>query len=293
MIHVDTRRLGHKLPPGWLKKAVKAQKDLDAAREPEAKAEILKKKRLWGELNATLRELSRHKCWYSEAQIAASRMDVDHFRPKGTVKEKDGTARPGYPFLAYDFRNYRLSAQLMNQSSSTDDGARGKHQQFPLADGSPCATGREGIAEEKPLLLDPTDPDDPKLLTFDEEGRPRLTPSALGDPRNHERATRTIDALWLDHSQLAEQRRVEWTKAHGSIEVIDRMMEKARDLTAEGQHHEAATEWGLTRNLMRPLQDGAQPTAPFSSSMRACLRASGREWAERIADRADQRSLVL
>jgi hypothetical protein len=292
VIHIDTQRLGYRLPPSWLKHAALAQDSLDAVQDPAEANEILSNKRLWGKLNSTLRGLSNDKCWYSEVRVAASRMDVDHFRPKGTVLEKDGTTRPGYRFLAYDFKNYRLSAQLMNQTTATDDGTRGKHQQFPLEEGSQPAVNRDGLSAEKPLLLDPTDPTDPKLMTFDEQGLPK--PSALAqNDADTERVIRTIDVLWLDRPQLADQRKAGWTKTHNLIELADRLMTKAHSLASNGHHKEAEEEWEYGREQLKQLREEAQPTAQFSASVRACLRASGREWAERIAQRAEHRSLVL
>lgn len=291
MIHVDVGRLPFALPLGWRKRAADVQAELDSA-DPETAAEILKKKGIWRELNALLRDGSGHKCWYSEARDTASRMDVDHFRPKGNVLEQDGSKRPGYPFLAYDFGNYRLSAQLMNQRTREGGVGRGKHQQFPLESGSPCATDRAGIADERPLLLDPTNPADPQLLTFDEQGEAKPLISSADDPRAHMRATRTIEVLWLDRPALSDRRKEIWSRIHEDIKLVDRFSATARERTGEGRPVEAAEEWGCARTLLDRLRLAAQPTSEFSGAATAALRTSGRGWAERMAERAERLSLI-
>lgn len=293
MIHVDTRRLGRLLPSGWRQKAAEAQRDLDLATTPKQRAEILKKKRHWADLSKMLREASGDKCWYSESRERASRMDIDHFRPKGTVLESNGTTRPGYPFLAYDFRNYRLSAQLMNQRSRAQGRGRGKHQQFPLQSDSPSAEDTAGIAAEKPLLLDPTVPRDPRLLTFDEEGRAKPSVSQARDRVGRERAERTVDVLWLDRPELGDGRKAAWAEAHGRIVRAERLKRNALRLTAEGDPAEAEEEWEHFRDELGRLRKALAPTSEFSAAVAACLRASGRRWARRMAERAAQRSLRL
>jgi hypothetical protein len=293
VIHVDTRRLGRLLPPGWRQKAAEAQRELDLATTPKQRAEILKKKRLWGDLNKILREASGDKCWYSESRERASRMDIDHFRPKGAVRESDGTTRPGYPFLAYDFRNYRLSAQLMNQRTGVGDEGRGKHQQFPLRSGFPGATDVAGIGGEKALLLDPTVPRDPGLLTFDEEGRAKPSVSEARDRVGRERAERTVDVLWLDRPELGDGRKAAWAEAHGRIVRAERLKDNALRLTAAGNRAEAEEEWGHFRDELGRLRKALAPTSEFSAAVGACLRACGRRWALRMAKRAARRSLQL
>ena len=39
--------------------------------------------------------MSHGKCWYSEARDVVSVWHVDHFRPKGEVRNEDGKSRPG------------------------------------------------------------------------------------------------------------------------------------------------------------------------------------------------------
>jgi uncharacterized protein (TIGR02646 family) len=292
VIPVDTNRLVYLLPPGWLTKAAELQKKLDEAVSPKEAAKTLENSH-WGILNTVLREASDHKCWYSETRPITSRMDVDHFRPKGEVRESDKSTRPGYPFLAYDFRNYRLSAQLMNQSTNEGEGSRGKHNQFPLLAGSPPATCLAEVGDEKPLLLDPTVPGDPGLLTFDEQGEAKPSVKFDREPVGHERAERTIEVLWLDRQPLKDERKMAWRDAHEAIGRAQRREQAARKLTAAGDRQEAAIEWRFFREELARLKERAASTSPYAAVVRARLRTSWPRWAALIAERAARSPLVI
>jgi uncharacterized protein (TIGR02646 family) len=293
VIPVDTNRLVYLLPPGWLTKAAELQKKLDEAAGPEEAAKILENGH-WGKLNKMLREASNQKCWYSETRpAAASRMDVDHFRPKGEVRESDKSKRPGYPFLAYDFRNYRLSAQLMNQSTNEGEGSRGKHNQFPLLAGSPAASCIGEVGDEKPLLLDPTVPGDPGLLTFDEQGEAKPSVESNREPIGHERAERTIEVLWLDRPLLRDDRKTAWRDAHEAIGRAQRFERAARNLTAAGERQEAAIEWRYFRKELTRLREHAASRSQHSAVVRTRLRIGGPPWAGLIAERAARTPLVI
>jgi hypothetical protein len=67
------------------------------------------------------------KCAFCESKIThIAYGDVEHFRPKAGVRQKasDKLQRPGYYWLAYEWRNLLLSCQLCNQ--------RYKENLFPL-----------------------------------------------------------------------------------------------------------------------------------------------------------------
>src|SRR4051794_15636234 len=60
--------------------------------------------RTWRHINVlkALRDIVGNKCWYSEVYLEGADADVDHFRPKGKVREVDeslsatGQASDGY-----------------------------------------------------------------------------------------------------------------------------------------------------------------------------------------------------
>ncbi len=81
------------------------------------------------------------------------RGDVDHFRPKSSVRGE--RAHGGYWWLAYDFTNYLLSCRICNSTLKSD--------RFPIRTGCKRCTFdiRDRLVEEQRLLLHPlTDPID-------------------------------------------------------------------------------------------------------------------------------------
>lgn len=103
------------------------------------------------------------KCAYCESIYApTSDGDIEHFRPKGSVDEKNPKT-PGYYWLANDWNNLLLSCQHCNQNrihvlENGDELSGGKQDQFPLSDESKrvtthAATAAEFAAEEAVRLL--------------------------------------------------------------------------------------------------------------------------------------------
>jgi hypothetical protein len=132
------------------------------------------------------------RCVYCEREIAdASEGDVDHFRPKGSITDEEDNPvllldengapvldengnpkpRPGYYWLAYDWRNLVPSCKRCNQPRTVGEESIGKRSRFPVAAGTRHAETPEEVAEERPLLINPAsgdDEDDPaKHLRFD------------------------------------------------------------------------------------------------------------------------------
>lgn len=106
MIHIN---MSSKEPPQeWCRKAESLTEKLKRL-TPEERKKLIEKNNIWGELKEWLLQLSHGKCWYSEAKEIYSFYDVDHFRPKNRAKQLDGTERDGYWWLAFDWRNYRIS----------------------------------------------------------------------------------------------------------------------------------------------------------------------------------------
>lgn len=111
------------------------------------------------EVRGALCAMQGRVCAYCGADLGEAGIDVDHFRPKGSV---DGESTSGgYWWLAYEFSNYLLSCIVCNQKC--------KRNRFPLEDGA----GRVGyhdrhlLPEERRILLDPTSDDVEGWLSFD------------------------------------------------------------------------------------------------------------------------------
>jgi len=151
-----------------------------ALAEPNAKrrARIIEdNQQRWTALRQAFEEASFDKCWYTECKSPGADNDIDHFRPKGRVRE-DRT-HPGYYWLAFDWKNMRLSCQRANRPRIAPGAhvAGGKATHFPLLPtGIRARALGDDLALEHPALLDPTEPGDPVLLTFRSNGEIDVSP---------------------------------------------------------------------------------------------------------------------
>ncbi len=208
-------------------------------------------------LRSALEELFRFKCAYCESTIGpANGMDVEHFRPKGRVRERRD--HPGYYWLAYTWENLYPACQLCNQrredkplhDDDTTLPSAGKADQFPIADESQRAmTPDDPIASEAPLLLDPNADDPERYLVFD------LTGEALArDPQNT-RASKTIEICHLNRRRLVRARR-------------RRLQEVKASVTENGSEFPDATREQLLAAARRTF---VKPGSPYSACIRAAL----------------------
>ena len=212
MRYVDIDLL--QFPPGWHERAIQALNDLRteiAAADAQARAagenvavarkkaimEGLKKpgrEAIWRELATYLAALRKDKCWYSESLNPASDKNVDHFRPKSRVHEEPD--HEGYWWKAFDWKNYRYASQWCNQRRVDDVNGTGggKWDHFPLqTDSFRARQETDDIELERPVLLDPIDPDEWKLLAFRPDGHP--TPARPEGTLEYERAAASIRVL--------------------------------------------------------------------------------------------------
>lgn len=187
----------------------------------------------WSIVKKWLAELSADKCWYCEASSRRAVFDVDHFRPKLAVTV-DGAAidsHPGYWWLAYDLRNYRLACQTCNRPSTAEIGAAGKRNEFPLRDES-CRVASPGgaLGAEEPRLLDPCIEDDTKLLSHFVDGEVR--PSDPEPSWEWSRAHYTIVLLHMNDPSVAESKRGRWQE----ISTMIKLAEMAGDVDDVQRH---------------------------------------------------------
>lgn len=151
-------------------------------------------------------------CAYCNKSLAEySDSEVEHFRPKGSVKEDPGHG--GYWWLAYEFSNYLLSCRSCN-------GSRTKGSRFPLrSPGSARVTfeTRTQLPEEQRLLLDPAfDPVDEWLVAA-EDGFVR--PNSALDAIESERVWRVIELLRLNTRPELVRARIDL--AHRCLRLLD------------------------------------------------------------------------
>ncbi|WP_460105937.1 HNH endonuclease family protein [Pseudomonas sp. S3_H06] len=209
MIFIDPAKV--KVPQAWVDSA----KDLTTIllkKPKEDRSDFIDANRLktWGDdsLLTALRKVVGNKCWYSELMLEGADPNVDHFRPKGKVKEVDEkftvskSIFDGYWWLAFDYENYRLSSMHSNQRRVDKDTNGGKWDFFPVVGkrsevGTPFSTCMEAI-----LALDPCSISDVKLLWFDTDGTPSCS-KYLSSVTDHD-VKRVNMTVWLYHLNKKE-----------------------------------------------------------------------------------------
>jgi hypothetical protein len=258
-----------KIPKAWLEKVAALQADLDKLATPaERKAFITKHSGVWAEIKDELLAMSHGKCWYSESPDAVSDWHVDHFRPKGRALDENRVEYPGYPWLAFDWLNYRIAGSYPNAPHKDGEGkTRGKWDYFPLADGSVRAEwDHRDFSGEICLLLDPINASDPKLMTFDEEGAP-----VSFDPANviaNKKVETTVHYLYLDSPRLVAARKKKWRETSDWIQEYREAIPSTFEACTAQDH-------ARMRRLLERLATITGPERPYAATARACLRANG------------------
>lgn len=203
-----------------------AQAAVLAEADPVQRAALIAANRAqWVALRAEFSAYSYGKCWYVECKNPGSDDDIDHFRPKSGVKEDD--THPGYFWFAFDWKNLRLSCHRANRPRINPDGAGtgGKAGHFPLVNPAARAfTPAEGKGQEVPALLDPTDPQDVAMLTFQQNGEVALSPQFKGQAAAEAKFAASRLILHLDWPAFREARVV----LYNQIErTVDRLIREA------------------------------------------------------------------
>lgn len=197
MRYVDRTKLIK--PTGWTQRAQAAAQAVANGEDPNNHSDV------WRELKDGLAALLHKKCWYCETPVDRSDNAVDHFRPKNRVT---GTAKPhaGYRWLAFDENNFRYACTYCNSRRIDHDGgtAGGKADRFPLLNEDQRVYEAGSVAQEQPLLLDPCEISDFRLLgCHQENGQPC---AASVDPRNRHRAEASIEIYHLDYEPTCKRR---------------------------------------------------------------------------------------
>ena len=189
--------------------------------------DLLSKQASWGNptelwrdptLRRDFKDFFHKKCWYSESCVAMNDIHIDHFRPKAEVvqyKQYDyniSLKRIGYYWLKNNAENYRVSCAFCNRK--TGDG--GKQNFFPLQTGSPRLTPN-GNEAEKPLLLDPCNEDDVKILSF--FGKDVICASSIAGDSERVEASRII--YNLSHPDITYMRSKVWESVSQTISAYE------------------------------------------------------------------------
>jgi hypothetical protein len=236
------------------------------------RVEIAKHAGIWAELKNEMANLSSGKCWYCESRENRSDMVVDHFRPKGEVKEC--ATHKGYWWLAFDPTNYRFACNLCNSLHENEAAAKalGKSTHFPLLDeGTRVFEPSGNLENERLSLLDPTQAADPGLLGFLDEGTAVPRYSMEVSPLFHKRASVSIDVYNLNDVRIREERQAV------AIEIKLQVARAEKYLTRAMADDQAA--YDHFKEAIRIIQSKTSDEAVFSSSARAVLAVfRDKEW---------------
>lgn len=265
MIHIHITEAP---PEDWQEKAANLSRRLENAASQEERNKIIEdNSAVWSELKNWLLGFSYGKCWFSEARDCISHWEVEHFRPKKIARDLDGTEHEGYWWLAFDWKNFRISGNVVN---------RKKGGYFPLHESSRRASSvNRNIDDELYVFLDPTVLHDTTLVSFDESGA-MIAPKDLTED-DQARVQISIEKFKLnDYQPLIDGRKEIWNTCRILINECENKMK-------EYQSSPSATKRAEIEEKNKSLQMMLSPRAPFSATAAACLLASGLSWAKTLA----------
>ncbi|MES0096404.1 hypothetical protein [Mesorhizobium sp. M0019] len=266
MIYVH-RDLTKKIPAEKLARLKALSEELEQIEgKAERKAFIDANSAAWSDVRDELAAMSFRKCWYTESREAVSRYQTDHFRPHGRVKQAEKEFAEGYCWLAFDVENFRIIGVLANTlNKEYSEETVGKGIWFPLADPATRAIlANKSIAGETPLLLDPTDLDDPQKIEFNDNGEAH--PAAHLDDDAKAVIDLAIVRMGIRQEMLNEERRKKWRECSRTIDKYDRFIRKPK-----GQR--SAEESETIDELAQELITMASAESEFSATARCCLQS--------------------
>jgi len=186
-------------PTGWNQRAQAATQAVANGEDPNDYGQV------WRDLKDGLAGLLHDKCWYCESPVDRSDNAVDHFRPKNRVSDA-ANLHMGYRWLAFDDSNFRYACTYCNSRRKDIEGgtAGGKADRFPLLDEARRVYTSGSVALEQPLLLDPSEMSDWRLLgCHQENGQPCV---AGTDAIARQRAEASIEILHLHYEPTCKKR---------------------------------------------------------------------------------------
>ena len=175
----------------------------------------------------TLLHAQHGKCCYCESRVrATSYGDVEHYRPKGAVKQVKN--HPGYYWLAYDWNNLLFSCEACNRSH--------KGTLFPLKNpGARARSHHDDIDDEQPLFVNPGVEDPRKHIRF--QGERPVPRTKVG--------RKTIEGIGLRREDLEDRRRERLQVLRALQDIIeigkDSTDSKVKEKVREAQEHLAAS----------------------------------------------------
>jgi 5-methylcytosine-specific restriction endonuclease McrA len=167
------------------------------------------------------------KCAYCESTYGAVYDgDVEHFRPKGKVKEKDPPT-PGYYWLANDWDNLFLACQHCNQRrrhvlvGETELEGYGKMDQFPLdPETSRAAKANADVKKEEKarLLINPCKDKPEEHFEYERENAVMIPLSKKGET--------SIKVYVLQRPNLVHERKKQMLKLFKQMAIAKHALEE-------------------------------------------------------------------
>jgi hypothetical protein len=253
-----------------------------AGKTPAERSQFIEANRdgTWGhnEVLTALRAIAGNKCWYSEVHLEGADPNVDHFRPKGRVREIDadlkntGAPCDGYWWLAFEPRNFRLACMHSNQRRTDPDTEGGKWDYFPIRGARTPAGTEWGAIIEDILALDPCSFSDVRLLWFDPDGKPCAAKWKHRDTDTKElvRVKATVWLYHLDKKELQGRR-----SAH--VQDIRKDLKKAHteyQLWAPGTGNPNLQAKGSFDEKVAEIKTKIEDNAEFAGAKRCAIRTA-------------------
>jgi uncharacterized protein (TIGR02646 family) len=254
-----------------------ARESILAEPEEEARDDLIDAHRKnWVAFRAHFERVFGRKCWYIECNNPGTDDDIDHYRPKGRLAEDE--THGGYWWEALHWRNFRLSCHRANRLRGNPDtgGTHGKGDHFPLLqEAERCRVPADDIYREHPTLLDPTEPGDPSLLTFDIDGSTAVAPEYENDSDARRRVDDSRVYLHLDWPAFKEERQELYRSVYTKVLDGDRASERFD----RGEHAAKDALKVTARDLIRMTGN----KAPYSRAARAYVKAfRDRGWVKQL-----------
>jgi hypothetical protein len=251
-----------------------ASEMLDELPDPERKAFIEANEGAWKAFRDVFEEAFGRKCWYTESTNPGTDNDVDHFRPKGAVVE--APEHGGYWWLAFRWRNFRFSSHRANRPrrNRATGVTGGKAQHFPIVDEAARWRAPAELCRERPVLLDPTDPSDPALVAFDQDGTTVVAPAFSEDQEAIRRVTDSREILHLDWPAFLDGRRAVYREVFALVET-------GEELARRWQQGDESARDSL-RPIAKRLIDLADELSEYSGAAAGYIRRyQDKDWIRR------------
>ncbi|MFN2393801.1 MAG: hypothetical protein ABR566_17795 [Pyrinomonadaceae bacterium] len=190
-----------------------------------------------------LMSAQHNKCCYCERSRERGELDVEHYRPKGAVKQSrvEKEIHPGYYWLAYSWDNLYLSCKGCNSGWKT--------VLFPLANPKKRIRSHGGnLADEKPLFVNPGIEDPRRHIRYRNDAPYPLT----------KKGAVTIKELGLlaDNRPFLREERLEKLKV---LRYYCKVVEYSQKNPGNAELAE------LAENARKCLAELSHPAAEFSS----------------------------